>query len=87
VPSGHFGLAAKWYLHFTSPIRRYADLVVHRTLKQYLGGRRDFAHEDPAVEQIAVHVNVRARSASRAETDRHRVLEARVMAASVCPFG
>jgi ribonuclease R len=83
VPSGHFGLAAKWYLHFTSPIRRYADLVVHRTLKQYLRGRRDFAHQDPAVEQVAVHVNARARSASRAETDRHRVLEARVMAAHV----
>jgi ribonuclease R len=83
VPSGHFGLAAKWYLHFTSPIRRYADLVVHRTLKQYLRGRRDFAHQDPAVEQIAVHVNARARAASRAETDRHRVLEARVMVANV----
>jgi len=81
VPSGHFGLAAKWYLHFTSPIRRYADLVVHRALKGYLRGRRDFMHQDPAVEQIAVHVNARARSASRAETDRHRVLEARVMVA------
>lgn len=83
VPSGHFGLAAKWYLHFTSPIRRYADLVVHRTLKQYLRGRRDFMHQDPAVEQLAVHINERARAASRAEQDRHRVLEARLMASHV----
>jgi ribonuclease R len=83
VPSGHFGLAAKWYLHFTSPIRRYADLAVHRTLKQYLRGRRDFAHQDPAVEQLAHHINARARAASRAEQDRHRVLEARLMASHV----
>ncbi|PTL75633.1 ribonuclease R family protein [Vitiosangium sp. GDMCC 1.1324] len=79
----HFGLAARAYLHFTSPIRRYADLAVHRTLKQYLRGRRDFVHEDPAVEQLAVHLNERSRTSGRAEKDRHRVLEARVMAAHV----
>jgi ribonuclease R len=83
VPSGHFGLAARWYLHFTSPIRRYADLAVHRILKQYLHGRRDFPHQDPAVEQLATHINARARAASRAEQDRHRVLEARLMATHV----
>jgi ribonuclease R len=83
VPSGHFGLAARWYLHFTSPIRRYADLAVHRILKQYLRGRRDFPHQDPAVEQLATHINTRARAASRAEQDRHRVLESRLMATHV----
>jgi ribonuclease R len=83
APSGHFGLAARWYLHFTSPIRRYADLAVHRTLKQYLRGRRDFSHQDPAVEQLAGHINARARAASRAEQDRDRVLEARLMATHV----
>jgi ribonuclease R len=83
APSGHFGLAARWYLHFTSPIRRYADLAVHRALKQYLRGRRDFTPQDPAMEQLAAHINARARGAARAEQDRHRVLEARLMAAHV----
>jgi ribonuclease R len=83
VPAMHFGLAARGYVHFTSPIRRYADLSVHRALKQYLRGRRDFVHEDPAVEALAVHVNERSRTAHRAEKDRHRVLEARVMASHV----
>ena len=37
---GHFGLAADYYLHFTSPIRRYPDLIVHRVLQNFLLGKR-----------------------------------------------
>jgi ribonuclease R len=83
VHSQHFGLAARAYLHFTSPIRRYADLAVHRAVKQYLRGRRDFVHEDPAIAQLASHITAKARTANRAERDRHHVLEARLMAARV----
>ncbi|MBI4865052.1 MAG: RNB domain-containing ribonuclease [Candidatus Riflebacteria bacterium] len=76
----HFGLAAPLYLHFTSPLRRYADLEVHRTIKRYLRGDRAFLVPDPAQEELAGHINERARAASRAESDRQRVLAAELMA-------
>lgn len=78
-PSTHFGLGAPLYLHFTSPIRRYADLAVHRLVKSYLHGSRTWSMRDPALESLARHINLRARLAARAETDRHRMLVAGYM--------
>lgn len=82
-PLPHFGLAAPLYLHFTSPIRRYADLCVHRQVKAYLRGQRSFSQPQDALEPLGQHLNGRSRGAARAENDRHRVLLARLMAGRI----
>jgi ribonuclease R len=79
-PAAHFGLAAPLYLHFTSPLRRYADFSVHRTIKAYLRGRRDWTLDDPTTESLGRHVNERARSSTRAENDRRKMIMAQWMA-------
>ncbi len=97
-PAPHFGLGAPLYLHFTSPIRRYADLVVHRIVKRHLRGARDQEAEDPALEALAADLGELAFRAAKAETERLRVLAARLFAGrigerfegnviSVKPFG
>lgn len=61
---GHFGLASDAYLHFTSPIRRYPDLMVHRLLDQAMTGRRP----DPkAREELAAHLREAADHSSARE--------------------
>ncbi|HKP60263.1 MAG TPA: ribonuclease R family protein [Polyangiales bacterium] len=79
-PEAHFGLAAPLYAHFTSPIRRYADLSVHRLVKGYLAGRRDRFAGEPALETLAAHINRAAYRATKAETERVRSLSARLFA-------
>src|SRR3989338_11582634 len=52
---GHFGLSLKYYTHFTSPIRRYPDIMVHRILRHHLSGTRIPEHELESYERIAIH--------------------------------
>jgi ribonuclease R len=62
-PLGHYGLAKKKYAHFTSPIRRYADLVVHRALFD------KNATKESALKEIAEHISVTERNSADAERD------------------
>ena len=70
---GHFGLAAETYTHFTSPIRRYPDLIVHRILKADLQGKlKDTAYTKHLAETLpeaALHCSARERTAMEAERD------------------
>jgi ribonuclease R len=66
-PGGHFGLASKDYCHFTSPIRRYPDLVVHRAVKSLLRGKPREHAENLDMEKLAMHCSDRERVATEAE--------------------
>jgi ribonuclease R len=86
VSLGHFGLAAEHYTHFTSPIRRYPDLVVHRTLRESRGGvmadaRREELQDD--LPEIAKHSSDRERRADDAERELLQWKKVRFMADKV----
>ena len=72
VNSGHFGLAANHYCHFTSPIRRYPDLQIHRIIKENLRGRMNetrIAHYEKILTEVAKHSSETERRAEEAERE------------------
>ncbi len=74
VLEGHFGLASKCYCHFTSPIRRYPDLLVHRALRQALGCAFDPIAREKTLARLCDTCNKRERSAIDAERESLRRL-------------
>ena len=81
--SGHFGLAAKYYCHFTSPIRRYPDLQIHRIIKDNLRGRlmREGRTEHYAeiLDEVARQSSVCERRADEAERESDKLKKAEYM--------
>lgn len=72
VCTGHFGLAAKYYTHFTSPIRRYPDLQIHRIIKENLrGGLSDkrIQHYDKILQGVSAKSSSQERRAEEAERE------------------
>jgi ribonuclease R len=80
---GHFGLAMSTYTHFTSPIRRYPDLLVHRLLKAHLHHTPWKKHELAALEEDARHSTEREIAASEAERDSIKLKQVEWMAGKI----
>jgi ribonuclease R len=79
---GHFGLASRFYCHFTSPIRRYPDLMVHRVVKLMLSGRQDekrLQRLADEVGEVAKNSSLRERAAEEAERDADDMKKAEYM--------
>ena len=81
--TGHFGLAASCYCHFTSPIRRYPDLQIHRIIKETLRGRMNhkrMAHYETILPEVAKHSSETERRADEAERETEKLKKAQYMA-------
>ena len=82
VCTGHFGLAANYYTHFTSPIRRYPDLQIHRIIKENLKrglSDRRFAHYDSILPEVAVQCSSMERRADEAERETDKLKKCEYM--------
>lgn len=82
VNTGHFGLAAQYYTHFTSPIRRYPDLQIHRIIKENLRGQlssRRLAHYDRILPEVTVKASALERRADEAERETDKLKKCEYM--------
>lgn len=81
---GHFGLSTEFYTHFTSPIRRYPDLIVHRLIRTYLINKdlskATIMHWEANMDEIAEHTSERERRAVEAERDTDALKKSQYMA-------
>lgn len=80
--TGHFGLAAKYYTHFTSPIRRYPDLQIHRIIKENLRGRLNeerISHYEQILPEVAAQCSTRERTAEETEREVVKLKKAEYM--------
>ena len=80
--TGHFGLAANYYTHFTSPIRRYPDLQIHRIIKDHLRGRlneKKMEHYRSILPEAAKHFSETERRAEEAERETIKLKKAEYM--------
>ncbi|MBI2970645.1 MAG: RNB domain-containing ribonuclease, partial [Gammaproteobacteria bacterium] len=66
---GHFGLAFPAYTHFTSPIRRYPDLLVHRAIRQITGKHAAYPYDQPEMHRLGEHCSLTERRADEATRD------------------
>ncbi len=83
---GHYALASTHYCHFTSPIRRYADLLVHRDLEYYLQKRMDLAKETAATKdltEIGKHISFTEQRAEDAERELITVLILQMLSSKI----
>ena len=79
---GHFGLAAKYYTHFTSPIRRYPDLQIHRIIKENLQGKlndKRIQHYQTILSEVAGQCSRTERRAEEAERETEKMKKAEYM--------
>ena len=80
--TGHFGLATKYYCHFTSPIRRYPDLQIHRIIKENLHGgmnEKRIRHYESLLPEVAEHSSLTERRADEAERDTDKIKKVEFM--------
>lgn len=80
---GHFGLAFKYYSHFTSPIRRYPDLLAHRLLRKHLDGTLIKSSDSAKYEALSIKSSQREMEAVKAERDSIKFKQVEFMAGKV----